>query len=162
MKPPIHSQSSGIGRRRFLADVGKLSFLTAASGGLPLAAATTSPGSRPRQPANIEGVSRAMHVALRTADRTDGSLIYLQQIGVEAVIAYTYDLPSYEKTGVIDAAELTAMRVQVEKHGMRLTSINLDQRVLSNLLLGLPGADDDLDKLSRSIEAMGRAGVRFS
>ncbi|MSU49210.1 MAG: hypothetical protein EXS37_09030 [Opitutus sp.] len=102
-----------------------------------------------------------MHVALRPADRTDASLVYLQQIGVESVIAYTYDLPLYEKAGVIDADELTAMRQQVEKHGMRLAMIALDQRVLSNLLLGLPGADEDLDKLCRSIAAMGRAGVRF-
>ena len=144
-----------------MADAVKLSLLTAAGGGLPLAAGAASPGSRLRQPANIEGISRAMHVALRTVDRTDGSLVYLQQIGVESVLGYTYDLPSYEKTGVVDADELTAMRKQVEQHGMRLASIALDQRVLSNLLLGLPGADDDLDKLCRSIEAMGRAGVRF-
>lgn len=78
---------------------------------------------------------------------------------MEDVLGYPFDLPSYAKTGVVDYDELIAMKQQVEKHGLRLPSIHLDQGAIANLLFGRSGADEELDKLCATIGAMGRAGV---
>jgi len=152
------SDRAGIHRRDFVRRTAQLSLL-AAMGGTPNALLAATPALR--QPLNMEGVSKGMFLALRAGGRSDESLVFLKQIGVHAVLGYTFDLPSYDKTGVIDYDEMLALKQQVEKQGLRLAAMHLDQRALSNLLLGQAGANEDLDKLCRSIEVMGRAGIRF-
>ncbi|MBL9216262.1 MAG: mannonate dehydratase [Opitutaceae bacterium] len=156
---PLSSRAErAAGRREFLAQAGRLSLLAAAAcaaGRAPLSAAEPRP-----QPANVAGLP-AMGLALRAYDLTDDSFIYLKQIGVQHVLLVTTDFPSFKQSGALDLDEVVAIRRRIEGHGLRLAAVHLDQRTLSNLLLGLPGADDDLDRMCRLLQVLGKAGVPF-
>jgi len=146
-----------IGRRDLLVRAASLSVGVAASRALLNLSARAADGIA--GPALTAGAARVMRVTLRPPDLSDDSLIALKQIGVDDVEVYTFDVPGYAESGQLDDAQLRPIQQRIEGHGMRIGTIILDQRALANLLLGKPDGERDLDKMSRTIECMGRASI---
>ncbi|MHB9032786.1 MAG: mannonate dehydratase [Anaerolineae bacterium] len=93
-------------------------------------------------------------------------LQWVRQLGVTHV-----DIPSatglgIEQDGFWHVDALQKVRETVEKQGLvlaamhlPLTSAGIEQQVWPNIMLGTPERDRDIDKVARSIEAAGKAGV---
>ena len=65
-----------------------------------------------------------------------------------------------EESGYWEYLDLLRTRSQVEAVGMRLFAIeNLPQHWMDKIKLGLPGRDEQLDKIGKTIQNMGAAGI---
>jgi mannonate dehydratase len=102
---------------------------------------------------------------------TDNNMVFLQQLGVDRLSAAleTGREPKGEypfqqlKTGdYYKVADLVALKKWVESHGLELSSINLAMFPRwEKILLGRPGRDEQIDNWKKSLENLGRAGIRL-
>ncbi len=99
-----------------------------------------------------------MRIALGQAARaTDEYLSFARQLGVEGVQFNTPDLPGERRWEV---ADLVALREKVESYGLRLEAIeNVPNQFYEKAMLGLPGRDEEIEHVARTIEHIGRAGI---
>jgi mannonate dehydratase len=108
----------------------------------------------------MTGAARAAaaRVALgQLADPTDEMLTFAVQLGLSGVSLNTPALPGEHRW---EAADLAALRERVESRGLHLESIeNVPNRFYARAMLGLPGADDDLEHMAATIANIGAAGI---
>jgi len=88
---------------------------------------------------------------------TDAMLTFACQLGLGGVSLNTPALPG---TRHWERTDLERLRESVESFGLRLESIeNVPHGFYERAMLGLPGADEDLEHLAATVRAVGAAGI---
>lgn len=91
------------------------------------------------------------------ADPRDGMLAFARQLGLGGVSLNTPALPGERRW---ERPDLERLRERVEASGLRLESIeNVPYRFYERAMLGLPGADEDLEHLVATVRSVGAAGI---
>lgn len=121
---------------------------------LLLGAAPATSGNPATQPRPSRG-----RVALSPPNYDDATLAYLKQIGVDDVLVVSTALPGFRDNSETTLEDILAFKARLEAHGLRFASIVLDQRILARFLLGQPGGEQDLDRMCRFLEQLGRASI---
>lgn len=89
---------------------------------------------------------------------TDELLAFAAQLGLAGVSLNTPALPGERRW---ETADLVALRERVESRGLRLESIeNVPNHFYERAMLGLPGAEEDLEQMAATIANVGAAGIR--
>jgi len=89
----------------------------------------------------------------------DDNLIFAKQIGVTHIIAHA-PLPVGE--GYWDFLDLLRLRKYIEKFGLRLGVIeNLPLLHMDKILLGEEGKDKQAENIKKTINNMGKAGIKY-
>jgi len=87
----------------------------------------------------------------------DERLAYMSQIGVQGVHASP---PCDPDRGYYEHGALTDLRNQIEAYGLRFEAIGTPPwSMCYKWMLGLPGRDEQIDDLHRTVRNMGTAGV---
>ena len=96
-------------------------------------------------------------------------LRYVRQLGVTHVDLFSAPNLGIEQDGCWHADALLRAREIVEKQGLvlaamhlPLTSAGIEKQVWPHIMLGTPDRDRDIDKVARTIEAAGKAGIPFT
>ncbi|MBC7235807.1 MAG: mannonate dehydratase [Chloroflexi bacterium] len=99
----------------------------------------------------------AIHVAANALQEIDERLTFARQLGVENIIIHTPELPG---DGYWEFRPLLMMRTYVEAAGLKLYAIeNMPRNFYDKVRLGLPGRDEQLENVRKTIRNMGRAGI---
>ena len=87
----------------------------------------------------------------------DDRLLFAKQLGIENIIIHT---PELRGDGYWDFQDLVLMRTRVESMGLKLFAIeNMPRTFYDKVRHGLPGRDEQLEKVCMTIRNMGRAGI---
>lgn len=98
-----------------------------------------------------------MKLGLGIRQATDELLRYAKQLGVSHIIVHTPQLPG---DGYWEFTDLLRLRTRIESFGLKMEAIeNLPRNHYDKLLAGLPGREEQLDKVRKTILNMGRAGI---
>jgi mannonate dehydratase len=90
--------------------------------------------------------------------RTDEQMQYAAQLGCDGVMSSAH--PSGRDDAYLDYAGLVRLRSQAESFGLRLEGFGTPAwRLCFKWMLGLPGRDEQIERLQALIRAMGAAGV---
>jgi mannonate dehydratase len=88
---------------------------------------------------------------------TEELLAFARQLGLSGVQVNTPWLPGERRW---ELADLIALRRRCEREGLTLEAIeNIPQSFYQKAMLGLPGRDEELENVRRTISNVGRAGV---
>lgn len=88
---------------------------------------------------------------------TDEILTFARQLGVGSFQMNTPALPGAHRW---EYEDIRALRTRVEEAGLRLEAIeNVPLHFYDNVLLGLPGRDEQIEHYQAIIRTMGRAGI---
>jgi mannonate dehydratase len=91
------------------------------------------------------------------AHPTDELLAFARQLGLGGVSLNTPALPGERRW---EQADLERLRERVESFDLRLESIeNVPNAFYERAMLGLPGAEEDLEQLAATVAAVGAAGI---
>lgn len=106
----------------------------------------------------IDVGSLPMRVAVgQLNELTDEHLAFAVQVGVQDVQLNTPKLPGDARW---EYADLAALRERAESHGLRLIALeNVPVKFYDNIMLGLPGRDEQLENMCETVRNMGRAGI---
>lgn len=89
---------------------------------------------------------------------TDQLLAFGRQMGATDVIIGGGVVPA--PRGYFEFRDLVLLRTQIEDAGLRLAAIeNIPYQCYDQVLLGLPGRDQQIENWCRSLRNMGRAGI---
>lgn len=89
---------------------------------------------------------------------TDEKLEFLQQLGVEGVMAEPE--VHADDRGYYEFSELVGLRTRVESYGLKLEALSgLQWRWCYKWMLGLSGRDEQIENLQKTIRNMGAAGI---
>jgi mannonate dehydratase len=98
-----------------------------------------------------------MKLGLGLYDCSDDNLTFAKQFGVTDIIAWT---PLGIGEGYWQFDDLLRLRMKVESHGMRLAAIeNLPREHYDLIRHGLPGRDEQVERVCETIRNIGRAGI---
>jgi mannonate dehydratase len=99
----------------------------------------------------------AMHISWQTLDEIDERLQFARQVGVDNVIIHT---PELRGDGFWEFRDLLMLRTRVEAAGLKLYAIeNMPRDFYDKVRHGLPGRDEQIEKVCMTIRNMGRAGI---
>jgi mannonate dehydratase len=100
----------------------------------------------------------AIHVAWNTVAEARERLLFARQLGVDNIIIHT---PELRGDGFWEYQDLLLLRTGVEAVGLTLYAIeNMPRHFYDKVRYGLPGRDEQLEKVRKTIRNMGRAGIR--
>jgi len=95
----------------------------------------------------------------QTQDIDDDFLTYAKQLGITGVQVNTPRLPG---NGYWELSAIQALVKKCEKAGVTLEAIEgIPISFYDRVMLGLPGRDDQLEKVAKTIRNIGLAGVRY-
>ncbi len=84
-------------------------------------------------------------------------MIFAKQLGATDIIVHT---PQLQGDGYWEFLELLHLRMRVESAGLKLAAIeNVPRRFYDRIMLGLPGRDEQIEKMCKTIRNMGKAGI---
>ena len=87
----------------------------------------------------------------------DERLQFAKQLGVDCIIVHTPDLPG---DGYWEFRDLLYLRTRVEAVGLQLYAIeNMPRHYYDKVRHGLPGRDEQIEKVCKTIRNMGCAGI---
>lgn len=85
-------------------------------------------------------------------------LKFIKQLGADDFLLNTPNLP--DRGGYWDFQDLLMLRTAGEDYGLRLAAIeNVPVRFYDKVMLGLPGRDEQIENMAKTIRNMGRAGI---
>lgn len=87
------------------------------------------------------------------------ALRHMRQMGIRDIRIASRWLPGYVRDGEMDLDELLRVKRRAEGVGIKINAVYLRKVDTANLLLGRPGWKQELEKISRTIERMGKAGI---
>jgi mannonate dehydratase len=92
-------------------------------------------------------------------DPTDERLTFAAQIGVEGVSIAAPDLGDPAR-GYYEFADLVNLRTRIESFGLKVFAIqNVPWKWNYKIMLGLPGRDEQIENLTKTIRNMGAASI---
>ncbi len=98
-----------------------------------------------------------MKVGLRSHNGAEERLLFAQQIKAQGASIWAKAVPEYETRCYLTAEDIRAMRTRFDKYNLELTGIGLGGECVKNQLLGLPGRDQEIENVCRTIRAIGEA-----
>ncbi|MBZ0291927.1 MAG: mannonate dehydratase [Anaerolineae bacterium] len=98
-----------------------------------------------------------MKIGLRSHNGAEDRLRYAQQIGADGASIWGWAVPEYNQRGYLNADDVRMMRQRFDRYDLELTGIGLGGAVLKNQLNGSADRDEDIDKVSKTIRAIGEA-----
>ena len=100
----------------------------------------------------------AIHWSIKDPRPDDDRLLFARQLGIHNIIIHT---PELRGDGYWEFQDLVLLRTHVESFGHKLYAIeNMPRNFYDKVRLGLPGRDEQLEKVCKTIRNMGRAGIR--
>ncbi|MBC7235204.1 MAG: mannonate dehydratase [Chloroflexi bacterium] len=85
------------------------------------------------------------------------TLTFIQQLGIHNAIVHTPELPG---DGYWELDGLLWLKRQVERFGLKLAAIEcMPNRFYDKIKRGLPGRDEQIEKVQKTIRNMGKAGI---
>lgn len=99
----------------------------------------------------------AIHWSLTGPQPDDDRLQFARQLGITNIIIHT---PELRGEGFWEFQDLVFLRTRVESYGCKLFAIeNMPRNFYDKVRLGLPGRDEQLELVRRTLRNMGRAGI---
>lgn len=99
-----------------------------------------------------------MKVVLREGDLSDDYLRFVRKIGADGIdIHSSHNLPGIADQGSVDLNGLLKIKNRLRSEGLCIFRVSLPTP--SRFLKNAPGGEEELQKLYRSIEALGRASI---
>ena len=84
-------------------------------------------------------------------------LMFVKQLGVTDIILQTPRIPGGGRWEFLD---LLRLRMRIESVGLRLAAIeNVPRGFYDKIMLGLPGREEQMENMCKTIENMGKAGI---
>ncbi len=133
-----------IGRRRFL--FGSAAVAATAPGAKPVAASPGKSGWEPRLAENIQSLDEA-------------TLRWMVQLGLKWVDLQGTDEVDRDGKGWWSVADVQAAQQRCGQFGLKLACMTIPIARQMKSLMGLPGRDQEIDYMQRSICSMGQVGV---
>jgi mannonate dehydratase len=87
------------------------------------------------------------------------ALRHVRQMGVRDIRIIAPWVPGYDRDGEMDLDELLRVKRRAESVGLKVGAVYLRKVDTANLLLDRPGWNRELEKISRTIVTMGKAGI---
>ena len=87
------------------------------------------------------------------------ALRHVRQMGVRDIRIIAPWVPGYDRDGEMDLEELLRVKQRAESVGLKVGAVYLRKVDTANLLLDRPGWNRELEKISRTIVTMGKAGI---
>ena len=98
-----------------------------------------------------------MELGLGAIHELDDRLQFAAQLGIKNIIVHT---PQLRGDGYWDFRDLLMMRTRVEAEGLKLYAIeNMPRDFYDKIRMGLPGRDEQMEKVRETVRNMGRAGI---
>jgi len=135
-------------------EITRRGFVALSAGGA-VAAAVARPGAA--RPAGPMGTK--MRVIGFPRDLSDASLQFVKQIGCDDVRISAPTVAGYTQRGYLDADSARALKRRLERFGLRWGTFYLNKLDTAKTLLDQPGWQPELDKVCRTIQSLGAAGV---
>jgi len=98
-----------------------------------------------------------MKIGLRSHTGSEDRLLFAQQIGAQGASIWAKAVSKYEEHCYLTTEQVRAMRVRFDKYDLELTGIGLGGDCIKNQLLGLPGRDQEVENVCRTIRSIGEA-----
>jgi mannonate dehydratase len=101
----------------------------------------------------------AIRVAFGQLDQLDEeSALLARQLGIESVQLNTADLPGDK--GYWETSDLLALKARCNSYGLHLEALeNVPSHFYNQVMLGLPGWEEQLDNYCRTVRNVGEAGI---
>jgi mannonate dehydratase len=98
-----------------------------------------------------------MKIGLRSHNAAEDRLLFAQQIGAQGVSIWASACQDYKERCYLTPEDVREMRLRCEKYDLELTGIGLGGDCVKNQLLGLPGRDEEIENVKRTIQSIGEA-----
>ena len=98
-----------------------------------------------------------MKIGLRSNNGAQDRLLFAQQAGADGASIWAFACPGYTERCYLTADNVREMRGRFARYDLELTGIGLGGDCIKNQLLGLPGRDQEIDNVCRTIRAIGEA-----
>ena len=90
---------------------------------------------------------------------SEAAFRHVRQMGVRDIRIISAWVPGYSRDGEMDLDELLRVKRSAESNGLKIGAVYLRKVDTANLLLGRPGWKLELEKISRTIGRLGKAGI---
>ena len=98
-----------------------------------------------------------MKIGLRSNNGAEDRLLFAQQVGADGASIWASACPGYTERCYLAVENVLEMRRRFARYDLKLTGIGLGGDCIKNQLLGLPGRDQEIDNVCRTIRAIGEA-----
>lgn len=98
-----------------------------------------------------------MKIGLRSNNGAEERLLFAQQVGADGASIWASACPGYAERCYLTGENVSEMRERFARYDLELTGIGLGGDCIKNQLLGLPGRDQEIDNVCRTIRAIGEA-----
>jgi len=99
-----------------------------------------------------------MKIVLREGELSDDYLRFAKKIGADGIdIHSSHNLPGIEEQGYVDLKGLLKLRDRLRSEGLGIFRVSLPTP--SKFLKNEPGAEEEVQRLCKSIECLGRASI---
>ena len=96
-----------------------------------------------------------MKIGLRSNNGAKERLLFAQQVGADGASIWASACPGYAERCYLTAGNVREVRERFARYDLELTGIGLGGDCIKNQLLGLPGRDQEIDNVCRTIRAIG-------
>jgi len=112
---------------------------------------------RPQQ----HGASWSPLLSENINDLEPATLTWMAQMGLQHVVLQGTDWVDASRKGYWTEDDIADLVTRCERHGLKLYSLMIPIAWLMNAMLGRPEGDGDIERIARSIQAAGAAGIKM-
>jgi len=94
-------------------------------------------------------------------DLEPATLTWMAQMGLQHVVLQGTDWVDASRKGYWTEDDIADLVTRCERHGLKLHSLMIPIGWLMNAMLGRPERDGDIERIARSIQAAGVAGIKM-
>lgn len=98
-----------------------------------------------------------MKIGLRSHNGAAERLKFAQQIGAHGASIWASACDGYDERCYLTVENVSMMRKRFDSYDLELTGIGLGGECIKNQLLGLPGRDQEIENVCRTIRSIGEA-----
>ena len=98
-----------------------------------------------------------MKIGLRSHNAAENRLLYAQQIRADGASIWASACQGYDQRCYLTTQDVLHMRERFDRYDLELTGIGLGGNCVKNQLLGLPGRDQEIENVCRTIRSIGEA-----
>jgi mannonate dehydratase len=98
-----------------------------------------------------------MKIGLRSHNGAEERLLFAQQIGAQGASIWASACQGYDERCYLTSEDVGAMRERFDRYELELTGIGLGGDCIKNQLLGLPGRDQEIENVCKTIYSIGEA-----